>query len=522
MPNKINVRGILEAKLRGMSNNDVASACHCSKHSVQDVVRIATESGILPSGKIPDMPEEDLYSIFFPEKNTQEEIFAPVDYPYIHKELSRVGVCLKGLWKEYMDDIPEGKVPVSYSKFTKGYGSFVGKKGFANHIIHKAGDRIEVDWSGPTMHYSDLAAGKRVTVYLFVSDLVSSRLAYVEPTLNMDEQTWLQCHVNMWRYYGGVSRILVCDNLKTGVQHHPKEGEIILTKDYEMLMSHYGTGILPCEVRMPRQKNSTENTVYNAALRIIAELRNVEFTSFPELKRAVAKKLEEMNRAPFEKRSGSRRSDFEDNERETLRPLPSVPFEIGKWFYGRKVQPNCHIAFEKNWYSCPYAYQGATVDLKVMPSEVMIFIGSRMIKRHLKFPCGMSNQYRTDSSDMPKGSGFTEWDENRIKRWARDIGPSAETVVERILSSHAIVEQGFNSALAVLHLTSRFEKERIERASEIALSQIASPRYSHLKSILSSGKDKEKSEQARSKAQATKGILKGSSYFERFGGDGND
>ena len=117
------------------------------------------------------MPEEDLYSIFFPEKNTQEEIFAPVDYSYIHKELNRVGVCLKGLWKEYMDDIPEGKVPVSYSKFTKGYGSFVGKKGFANHIIHKAGDRIEVDWSADHAH-SDLAA-KRVTVYLFVSDLVT-------------------------------------------------------------------------------------------------------------------------------------------------------------------------------------------------------------------------------------------------------------------------------------------------------------------------------------------------------------
>jgi hypothetical protein len=58
----------------------------------------------------------------------------------------------------------------------------------------------------------------------------------------------------MWNYYGGVSRILVCDNLLTGVQTHPKFGEIVLTKEYELLMEHYGTAIIPCAVKAPSRR----------------------------------------------------------------------------------------------------------------------------------------------------------------------------------------------------------------------------------------------------------------------------
>lgn len=118
-----------------------------------------------------------------------------------------------------------------------------------------------MDWSGPTMSYCDRKRRKSVTVYLFVADLVYSRLAYVEPTLRMDQMSWMNCSINMWEFYGGASRIIVCDNLKTGVVTHPKEGEVVLNSEYEALASYYRTAILPAAVKAPRQKNSTEGTV---------------------------------------------------------------------------------------------------------------------------------------------------------------------------------------------------------------------------------------------------------------------
>ncbi len=152
----------------------------------------------------------------------------------------------------------------------------------------------------------------------------------------------------MYGYYGGVSRILVCDNLKQGVTSHPREGEIILSENYHTLAEHYGTGLLPALVKAPRQKSSTEGTVGDIATDIIAKLRSFEFTSFIQLKQAVSRKLEEHNNAPFQKRDGSRRSVFESEERQSLKPLPAVPFEVGLWGYGRKVQLNSHVVFEKN------------------------------------------------------------------------------------------------------------------------------------------------------------------------------
>ena len=278
-------------------------------------------------------------------------------------------------------------------------------------------------------------------------------------------------------------------------------------------MEHYCTGILPCEVKAPRQKSSVENTVYNIAMSIIAPLRNTEFTSFNALRKAVREKLEEFNNKPFEKRESSRRVDFEENEREALKPLPATPFEIGKWVYGRKVQVNSHVVFEKNWYSCPYKYIGETVDIKATPMEIHIFHENRLVKRHMRLPSGLEYKYKTDRSDMPKGNGFQEWDSARILRWAESIGSNTLVVTKRILGSRQVPEQAFIPALAVLHMTEKYGKEKVEMASGIALTKVESPRYHHLKSILV----QKKADVTEGNAKNALGILKGEEYFEKYG-----
>ena len=217
---------------------------------------------------------------------------------------------------------------------------------------------------------------------------------------------------------------------------------------------------------------------------IIAPLRNTEFTSFNALRKAVREKLEEFNNKPFEIRDSSRRVDFEENEREALKPLPSTPFEIGKWVYGRKVQVSSHVVFEKNWYSCPHRFIGEMVDIKATPMEIQIFHENRLVKRHMRLPSGLEYRYKTDKSDMPKRTEFQKWDSARILRWAESIGPKTMIVTRRILGSRQVLEQAFIPALAVLHMTEKYGKEKVEMASGIALAKVESPRYHHLKSIL--------------------------------------
>lgn len=130
----------------------------------------------------------------------------------------------------------------------------------------------------------------------------------------MDMDSFLRCHVHMYEYFGGVPTRTVCDNLKTGVVSHPKEGDIILTADYEALGEHYMTAIMPARVRKPKDKPSVEGTVGKIATAVIAKLRNSEFTSLASLKSAVREKLDAFNRADFQKRDYSRYQVWNEEE----------------------------------------------------------------------------------------------------------------------------------------------------------------------------------------------------------------
>ena len=35
----------------------------------------------------------------------------------------------------------------------------------------------------------------------------------------MNEECWITAHVDAFRYFGGITRIIQCDNLKTGVAY---------------------------------------------------------------------------------------------------------------------------------------------------------------------------------------------------------------------------------------------------------------------------------------------------------------
>ena len=96
----------------------------------------------------------------------------------------------------------------------------------------------------------------------------------------MKMDSFIRAHIHMYGFFGGVATRLVCDNLKTGVVSHPREGEVVLTADYEALGSHYQTAIMLAGIRKPkhyRRKNVIGNLSlnkrYNRILRLNCCLR---------------------------------------------------------------------------------------------------------------------------------------------------------------------------------------------------------------------------------------------------------
>jgi len=514
MASKIKVRLILELRAAHMSRNSIAKTRHMAKNSVSDVFHIADRIGIT-FNDVKDKSEEEVYRMFYPDKYAIEFLYKDPNYEYVHTELKKVGVTLKLLWQEYVDRcISQNEISMGYTKFCEGYGNYTLANKLTNHLNHKPGIVTEVDWSGPTMEIIDLSTGEIITVYLFVATLPYSQYSYVEPCLDMKQDTWLRCHINMFEYFGGITIRTVCDNLKTGVIKHPKEGEIILNENYEALGSHYMTAIMPTGVRKPKQKASVEGTVGKIAIAIIARLRNKRFHTLPELKEAIKRELRIFNEAPFQKREGSRWEIFQE-EKKYLKGLPAIPYEIAEWIYKRKVYSDFHIVYEKNRYSCPYQYVGKYADLKITDTTLEIFVSEERVSTHIKFPEYIIDQYSTHDEDMPVQFLQPEWDDVSIRRWAYSIGTNALEVIEHIFAGVKIKEQGYNPSCPVLRLSKTYSEARLETACEFALTKVRTPRYHHLKSILASNQDQIylKNKNASINSKTTSGYVRGAEYY---------
>ena len=319
MVRKIQAKLVLRLHGRGLSGRAIARSQGMSRRSVADVLDAAKAVGI-GWDDVANRPDDEVYALLFPGRGERESVYEHPDWGKVHRELARVGVTLRILHGEYVDECRQsGRPHMGYDRFCKLYAAYVARLGVTSRVEHKAGRTIEVDWAGKTMRIADPVTGDSSTVYLFVAVLPFSRYAFVEPILDMGQNSWLRAHVAMYEWFGGSTPRLVCDNPKTGVIKHPREGEIVLNDAYRGMAEHYSAAVLPGRVRKPKDKPSAENTVWHATMALVGAMRDREFGSLDELRAAIRAWLAEYNSRAFQKRDGSRASVFESEEKPLCR-----------------------------------------------------------------------------------------------------------------------------------------------------------------------------------------------------------
>lgn len=220
MARRTRAREILRLLEAGMPRGAIARALPVSKHSARAVAEAAAGRGI-GWAEAEAMGDAEAYGALFPEKVRDRDVYPDPDWERVRRELAREGVTLKRLRAEYRDALlKRGEPSMSYDRFCKRYREFTVRKQVTSRVGHKAGRVAEVDWAGPTMALVDPATGEVSKVHLFVACLPLGRLSYVEPTLDMKQDTWLRCHAHAFSYFGGPTPCVVPDNLKAGVKRH--------------------------------------------------------------------------------------------------------------------------------------------------------------------------------------------------------------------------------------------------------------------------------------------------------------
>jgi transposase len=509
-----NYREILRLHSLGISGRSIAASCACSRNTVAKVLNRAQELGVIWPLK-EGLSDIELQQMFFPEVNTPLSRKRP-DYDYIHKEMAKSGVTLSLLWSEYCDKCRlNQEIPLQYSQFCYHYQQHTIKTKATMHIHRKPGEQLEVDWAGQTASLVDSDTGEIIDAYVFVGVLSSSQYAYVEAFLSQNQEAWITAHVHMYQFFGGVTRILIPDNLKTGVDKASWDSPT-LNKVYQEMAEHYGTAVIPARVRKPKDKPNAEGTVGIVSTWIIAALRNQKFFSLMELNQAIREKLNEFNNKPFQKKEGSSRSVFLEEEKPMLLPLPAAPYELATWKIAT-VQFNYHISVDNMHYSVPYEYIKHKVDVRITKGVIEVFYKNLRICSHPRLH-GRPGQYSTIPEHMPEDhQKYTQWNADRFISWAENIGLNTTIVVKAVLSSHKVEQQGYRSCMSLLKLADKYSVTRLEAACSRALSYTPSPNYRSIKTILTTGQDKATVQTPLSTDNdaAVHGFTRGADYYGR-------
>ncbi|MDP3113153.1 MAG: IS21 family transposase, partial [Candidatus Cloacimonadaceae bacterium] len=291
-------RDILRLHKQGISGRGIAASLSCSRNTVSEVLQAAKALGI--EWPLPDaVSDQELEEKLFPAEETESRRKMP-DYDHIHKELGKSGVTLSLLWYEYSEGCRLSQtIPYQYTQFCKYYNDYTLKTKATMRMHHKPGEKQEVDWAGQHAVIQNNITGEPIRAYVFVAALPYSGYSYVETFLNMNMESWIQAHINCFEYFGGAAKILVPDNLNTGVDRVSWLSSVI-NRTYNEMATYYDTVVIPARVRHPKDKASAEGTVGVISTWILASLRNQTFFTLQELNQAIKIKLSEFNSKPFQ------------------------------------------------------------------------------------------------------------------------------------------------------------------------------------------------------------------------------
>lgn len=509
----VNFKTILTLHYEGVSMRQISSRLLCSRNTVSSVIKSA-ELNKLTSAEVNSLSEEEVSKRLFPEKEVVPAYVQP-DFEHIHKELLKPGTTLSILYGEYVMQCKSQHKPFyKRSYFFERYKEYVKKNRLTMHINHKPGDRVMVDWDGTTMNITDPYTGEITTAYLFVATLPFSMLCYVQACTTMKIPDWIDCHINMFEYFDGVPRLLVPDNLKTGVITNKKYEDPFLNKTYQEMADYYGITIIPTRVKKPKDKAVVEGSVGNVTHIIVGKFRNRTFFSIDELNNEIRKEINVFNANPFQKRDGSRLSVYEEEEKDYMNPLPEAPYTLSTWKIAT-VQLNYHIQVDKMNYSVPYEYVGKKVEVKITKSSITVYYKGTCIASHNRL-YGRRNQYSTNEEHMPKNHELFTWNADRFMNWAKSIGPNTEKVIDKHIHRYKVEEQSYKGCISILKLADKYTAERLENSCGLALAHISNPTYKNIRLIIESGQDEvNKNENVVDDVSDDHAIVRGSDYYRR-------
>jgi transposase len=446
-PKQMNTRMIKEA-LRykfelGHSLERTAMALKISKGVVAKYVSLAKAAG-LEWTQIQTMTEAQLHSRLMPGRKTDGSNgqYIQIDFAQIHRELSRKGMTLMLLWQEHQADNAQGRT-YQYSQYCEHYRRWAKTLKRSMRQTHRAGEKLFVDFAGPTLGLSD---GSRV--HIFVAALGASSYTYALATAGQKTIHWIDGMTGALHFMGSVPELIVPDNPRAVIgqcdRYEPRATDSVLD-----FARHYGTSILPARP-YSQDKAKAESAVQVVERWIMAKLRNVPMASLAEVNRAIAPLLQALNARPFQKLPGSRLSVFTEIDAPVLSSLPLQAYEMAT-FKTVRVHVDYHVEVDQHYYSVPHPLVGQSLEARITRACIEMLHRGQRVAVHAR--SNKAGQFTTLDEHMPASHlAHRDWTPKRLIDWGLSIGVSTGGLIEKLLQRFKHPEHGYRSSLGHDHV----------------------------------------------------------------------
>lgn len=222
------------------------------------------------------------------------------------------------------------------------------------------GEQAQVDWKD---FGKQLVDGKCQKLYAFVMVLGYSRKPFIRFTTRVDSATLLACHVLAFQFFGGVSKEILYDNMKTAFIFDPSDGWRVHSRLMQ-LAAHYGFIPKRCKVRRPETKGKVERMVGYLDNNFWPRMKGVEL-SLDDLNERVSSWVETISEKKLAEFNASRSERF-SVETGHLQPLPLKDFDV-RQMVAVTINRESMMTYLTNRYSVPPRYIRKTLLLLVHP-----------------------------------------------------------------------------------------------------------------------------------------------------------
>lgn len=348
-------------------------------------------------------------------------------------------------------------------------------------LVFAPGEAAQLDFGkGPEL--VDVFTGEVVKTWFFAMTLCWSRHMYIEFVTDQKVKTWLGCHNRAFGFLGGAPRRVIIDNAKCAITkacyHDP-----VVQRAYYAHAEGWGIQIDALPPAQPQMKGRVERTVAFVKRGFVAGREFRDLTDLNAQARAWTMQVGNRIHGTTCERPLTR---FAEVERVLLAPLPDVwpePVDVAV----AKVHGDCHVQFEKRYYSAPYRLAHQQVFVEASETSVRLYRDHHLIASHprLERPGERST---IDEHLPPDQLAWRLRDQQWCLKRSAQIGICTRAAVERLFDDRVV--RNLRAAQGILKLADSYGAGRLEAACERAL-RFDNVSRRTIKAILDNGWDQQ-------------------------------